>query len=46
MLNFKQIIMSKKFIPVVLALTGATLFLAVQTQGKNEDNPKSKNEMR
>ena len=44
MLNFKQIIMSKKFIPVVLALTGATLFLAVQTQGKNEDNPKSKNE--
>ena len=36
--------MSKKFIPVVLALTGATLFLAVQTQGRNEDNPKSKNE--
>ena len=44
MLNFKQLIMSKKFIPVVLALTGATLFLAVQTQGRNEDNPKSKNE--
>ena len=36
--------MSKKFIPVVLALTGATLFLAVQTQGKDDDNPKSKNE--
>ncbi len=36
--------MSKKFIPVLLVLTGAGLFLAFQTQGKssNDDNPKSK----
>lgn len=36
--------MSKKFIPVILVLTGASLFLAFQTQGKNDtdDNPKSK----
>ncbi len=36
--------MSKKFIPVILVLTGASLFLAFQSQGKNdnEDNPKSK----
>ena len=38
-------IMSKKFIPVVLVLTAASLFLAFQSQGKNdnnEDNPKSR----
>jgi len=35
--------MSKKFIPVILVLTAASLFLAFQTQGKSEnDNPKSK----
>ncbi|MFM2327107.1 MAG: hypothetical protein RIR31_1309 [Bacteroidota bacterium] len=36
--------MSKKFIPVMLVLTGASLFLAFQSQGKNEneDNPKSR----
>ncbi len=36
--------MSKKFIPVILVLTGASLFVAFQSQGKNEndDNPKSK----
>ncbi len=35
--------MSKKFIPVVLVLTGASLFLAFQSQGKSEDdNPKLK----
>ncbi len=35
--------MSKKFLPVVLVLTAASLFLAFQTQGKSEhDNPKSK----
>ena len=35
--------MSKKFIPVILVLTGASVFLAFQTQGKSEyDNPKSK----
>ena len=35
--------MSKKFIPVVLVLTAASLFLAFQTQGKSDhDNPKSK----
>ncbi|MBS1497039.1 MAG: carboxy terminal-processing peptidase [Bacteroidetes bacterium] len=34
--------MSKKFIPVILALTVASFFLAFQSQGKNEndDNPK------
>lgn len=36
--------MSKKFFPVYLLLTGAILFFAFQTQGRNEDNPKSKNE--
>ncbi|MBS1511730.1 MAG: carboxy terminal-processing peptidase [Bacteroidetes bacterium] len=36
--------MSKKFIPVILVLTGASLFVAFKTQGKigNDDNPKSK----
>ena len=37
--------MSKKFIPVVLVLTGASLFVAFQSQGKSDrddDNPKSK----
>ena len=36
--------MSKKFIPVILVLTGASLFVAFQTQGKTDkdDNPKSK----
>jgi carboxyl-terminal processing protease len=36
--------MSKKFIPVILVLTGASLFVAFQSQGKsgNDDNPKSK----
>ena len=36
--------MSKKFFPVFLVLTGTILFLAFQTQGKSDDNPKSKNE--
>ncbi|MEO5983905.1 MAG: S41 family peptidase, partial [Ferruginibacter sp.] len=37
--------MSKKFIPVILVLTGASVFLAFQSQGKNEnDNPKSRYE--
>ncbi len=35
--------MSKKFIPVILVLTAASLFVAFQTQGKpDSDNPKSK----
>ncbi len=35
--------MSKRFLPVILVLTGAGLFLAFQTQGKTDnDNPKSK----
>lgn len=36
--------MSKKFIPVVLVLTVASVFLAFQSQGRSdkEDNPKSK----
>ncbi len=36
--------MSKKFIPVILALTGASLFFTFQSQGRNDpdDNPKSR----
>ncbi len=36
--------MSKKFIPVILALTAASFFIAFRSEGKNdnEDNPKSK----
>ena len=35
--------MSKKFIPVILVLTAASLFVAFQTQGKSDsDNPKLK----
>lgn len=35
--------MSRKFIPVILVFTAASLFVAFQTQGKSEnDNPKSK----
>ncbi|MBL0057099.1 MAG: carboxy terminal-processing peptidase [Chitinophagaceae bacterium] len=35
--------MSRKFLPVILVLTGAGLFLAFQSQGKfSYDNPKSK----
>ena len=35
--------MSKNFLPIILVLTGASLFVAFQSQGKNEDdNPKSK----
>lgn len=44
MLKIQQIIMSKKFFPVFLILTGTILFFAFQTQGRTEDNPKSKNE--
>jgi len=45
MLKIQQIIMSKKFFPVFLVLTGTILFLAFQTQGRaGDDNPKSKNE--
>ncbi len=36
--------MSKKFFPVFLVLTGTILFLAFQTQGRGDDNPKTKNE--
>ena len=35
--------MSKKFIPVILVLTAASVFVAFQSQGKSDyDNPKSK----
>ncbi len=36
--------MSKKFIPVIIALTGISLFFTYQSQGKNDndDNPKSR----
>ena len=43
MQKIAQFMMSKKFIPVVLVLTAASLFVAFQTQGKSDnDNPKSK----
>jgi carboxyl-terminal processing protease len=43
MQKIAQFMMSKKFIPVVLVLTGASLFLAFQSQGKSDtDNPKLK----
>lgn len=45
MQKIASFMMSKKFIPVILVLTGASLFIAFQTQGKktyNDDNPKSK----
>jgi carboxyl-terminal processing protease len=42
MQKIADFIMSRKMIPVILALTGASFFLAFQSQGKNEndDNPK------
>ena len=43
MQKIADFIMSKKFLPVLLVLTGASLFLAFQSQGKaDNDNPKSK----
>jgi carboxyl-terminal processing protease len=44
MLKIQQIIMSKKFLPVLLVLTVGSLFVAFQTQGRGDDNPKTKNE--
>jgi len=43
MQKIAQFMMSKKFIPVILVLTAASLFVAFQSQGKSDkDNPKSK----
>lgn len=44
MQQIASFIMSRKFLPVLLVLTGTGLFLAFQTQGKYErdDNPKAK----
>jgi carboxyl-terminal processing protease len=44
MQKIASFMMSKKFIPVILVLTGASLFVAFQSQGKNDtdDNPKSR----
>ena len=43
MQKIAQFMMSKKFIPVILVLTAASVFLAFQTQGSvDRDNPKSK----
>jgi carboxyl-terminal processing protease len=43
MLKIQQLIMSRKFLPVMLVLTAASLFVAFKTQGKGDrDNPKSK----
>jgi len=44
MLKIQQIIMSKKFLPVLLVLTLGSLFVAFKTQGSSGDNPKTKNE--
>jgi carboxyl-terminal processing protease len=44
MLKIQQFIMSKKFLPVLLVLTVASLFVAFKTQGRSGDNPKTKNE--
>ena len=44
MLKIQQFIMSKKFLPVLLVLTIASLFVAFQTQGRGGDNPKTRNE--
>ena len=45
MLKIQQIIMSKKFLPVLLVLTVGSLFVAFQTQGRGGgENPKTKNE--
>jgi carboxyl-terminal processing protease len=45
MLKIQQFIMSKKFLPVLLVLTVASLFVAFQTQGRGGgDSPKTKNE--
>ena len=43
MLKIQQIIMSKKFFPIFLVVTALFLFLAFQSQGRNDD-PKSKYE--
>jgi carboxyl-terminal processing protease len=44
MQKIASFMMSKKFIPVILVLTGACLFVAFQSQGKTDrdDNPRSK----
>jgi carboxyl-terminal processing protease len=43
MQKIAQFMMSKKFIPVILVLTAASVFLAFKTQGSTDgDNPKSK----
>ena len=44
MQKIANFIMSKKFIPVIIALTGASLFFTFQSQGKNDndDNPKTR----
>jgi len=43
MQKIADFMMSKKFIPVILVLTGASLFLAFQSQGKSEsENPKTR----
>ena len=44
MLKIQQFIMSKEFLPVLLVLTIASLFVAFQTQGRGGDNPKTRNE--
>ena len=44
MLQMRKIIMSKKFLPVLLVLTAASFFVAFRSNNHPIDNPKSKNE--
>ncbi len=46
MQKIASFIMSKKFLPIVFALTAISIFIASRTQGstENEENPKAKNE--
>jgi carboxyl-terminal processing protease len=45
MQKIAQFMTSKKFIPVILVLTGASLFLAFSSEGRSDnDNPKSRYE--
>ena len=42
MQKIANFMMSKKFIPVIIALTAASIFIAFKSQGRvnDEDNPK------
>lgn len=42
MQKIAEIIMSKKMLPILLVLTAGSVFVAVTSFGKNDDNPKTK----